>query len=117
LGLLAGLRQVLKMQLEVNEYTVRLQELAEEQHGPRLAPEAERLSRSQRQIVGEVEKLIVFLRQDGTTVAFPETLEFIREDMQLIAQRIAQSKVDRKITQAIQNDIIDSLEEMIAVFD
>jgi hypothetical protein len=37
--------------------------------------------------------------------------------MQLIAQRLAQSKVDRKITQAIQIDIIESLEEMIAVFD
>jgi hypothetical protein len=106
---------MLKRQREVHEGTVRLSR-AEEQRGRNLDNQAERLVKKELHIAGDVEKLIPLVREDGTTVGLLEVLETIHEDMQLVAHRLAESKVDR-ITQAIEIDIIEHLEEMLAIFD
>ena len=46
-------------------------------------------------------------------MAFPETIEQTREDMTQIASRLTSLKFG-KITQALQQDVIESLEEMLA---
>ena len=53
------------------------------------------------------------LREEGSSVAFPETVEQLRDDMVQVSERLAAAETDR-ITQGYEEDIIDALEEMIA---
>ena len=75
--------------------------------------EASRLSGRESQIVVEVDKARLLLREDGTAVAFPEAVGQMRDDMQQVVGRLAQAKVGR-ITQGIEEDIMAALKEMIA---
>ena len=53
----------------------------------------------------------MLLREDGTSVAFPEAVEQARDDMQQIAERLRPRKVDM-ITQGLEEDVIAALEEI-----
>ena len=108
----ARFRKMLQMQEEVYEGTVRLDKVppAERTHSHEI--EASRLSGRQSQIVVEVDKALLLLRDDGSAVAFPEAVEQMRDDMQQVVERLAQAKVG-KITQGIEEDIIAALKEMI----
>jgi hypothetical protein len=75
--------------------------------------EAGRLSRKESLIVVEVEKALGVLREEGSAVAFPEAVEQMRDDMEQVVAWLAAVKVDVK-TQAIEEDIMAALEEMIA---
>ncbi len=75
-----------------------------------------RLSRREAELVREAEKALVLLREDGTSVAFPETAEQIAADMQSITTRLASGDVNA-ITQTIELDVIAGLEDMIAAFE
>ena len=109
----ARFRKMLQMQEEVYEGTVRLDKVpaAERTHNHEI--EASRLSGKESQIVVEVDKAALLLREDGSAVAFPEAVEQMRDDMQQVVTRLAQTKVD-KITQGIEEDIIAALKDMIA---
>jgi hypothetical protein len=106
-------RKMLQMQEEVFEGTVRLDKIptAERTHNHEI--EASRLSGKESQIVVEVDKAAILLREEGSAVAFPEAVEQMRDDMQQVVTRLAQTKVD-KITQSIEEDIIAALKDMIA---
>ena len=71
-----------------------------------------RLSRKQRLIVHDADRALILLREDGTSVAFPEAVEQAREDMQAVANRLAEVKFG-EITQALEEDIIVALEELL----
>ncbi len=104
---------MLQMQEEVYEGTLRLDKIpvAERTHNQEI--EASRLSGKESQIVVEVDKADLLLREDGTAVAFPEAVEQMRDDMQQVVSRLAEAKVG-KITQGIEEDVIAALKEMIA---
>ena len=108
----ARFRKMLQMQQEVYEGTLRLDKVpsAERTHNHEI--ESSRLSGKQSQIVVEVDKALLVLREDGSAIAFPEAVEQIREDMQQVVQRLAQTKVGQ-VTQNIEEDIITALQEMI----
>ena len=78
--------------------------------------QAIRLSRREAELVREAEKALVLLREDGTSVAFPETASQIAADMQSVTTRLASGDVEA-ITQTIELDVIAGLEDMIAAFD
>jgi hypothetical protein len=108
----ARFRKMLQMQEEVYEGTVRLDKvpLAERTHNQEI--EASRLSSRQSQITVEIDKALLLLRDDGSAVAMLEAAGQIRDDMQQVAERLVQTKVD-KITQNIEEDIISALKEVI----
>jgi hypothetical protein len=56
------------------------------------------------------------LREEGSSVAFPEAVEQMRDDMRQVAERLAEVKVG-SITQALEQDIIAALEETIQAFE
>ena len=58
----------------------------------------------------------MLLREEGSSVAFPEAVEQMRDDMRQVAERLAAVKVD-KITQGLEKDIIAALEETIAALE
>jgi len=105
-------RKMLEMQLRVYESTIRLSKTPEENRTPAYDIQAGRLSGDERKIVVEADRALLLLKEEGSSVAFPEAVEQMREDMDQIANRLAAVKVGR-LTQGLEEDVISALEEMI----
>ncbi len=114
--LAARFRQMLELQNQVYEGTVRLDQVPEAQRDHDDEIEAARLSRQESQIVIEADKALLLLREEGSSVAFPEAVEQMRGDMRQVAERLGTIKVDA-ITQGLEQDIIAALEETIATLE
>jgi hypothetical protein len=110
--LAARFKKMLEWQIAVHEGTVRLDNVpqAERDHDDEI--ESARLSRQESQILHEADKALLLLREEGSSVAFPETIEQMRGDMQQVVEWLAAVKVD-KMTQVVEEDIIAALEETI----
>ncbi|MBN1589904.1 MAG: hypothetical protein JW888_10350 [Pirellulales bacterium] len=111
----ARFKKMLEMQQTVYKGTKRLDKVppAERRHEHEI--EASRLGRKQSLIVLEADKALLLLREDGSSVAFPEAVSQTRDDMQQVVLRLGRAKVG-PITQSIEEDIIAALEEMIEAF-
>jgi hypothetical protein len=71
-----------------------------------------KLSDDEKAIVTEASKAIQILEDEGSAVAFPEVFVQVREDMKNVQRRLG--VVDTgKVTQATEEDIINTLKEMI----
>jgi hypothetical protein len=114
--LAARFRKMLEAQVEVYEGTVRLDRVPLEQRDHNDEIEAARLSRQESLIVREADKAMLLLREVGSSVAFPEAVQQMREDMQQVTELLAEIKVDL-LTQSIEEDIIAALEETIAALE
>lgn len=114
--LAARFRKMLEMQTAIYDGTVRIDQVAAVQRTHDHEIESARLSREEVQLVHEVEKALSLLHEEGSSVAFPEAIDQMRDDMRQVAERLAAVKVD-KITQGIEQDIIAALEETIAALD
>jgi len=106
-------RKMLQMQREVYDGTVLLDKIPQGQWSRNNDIQSGRLSSRETEIVVEADKALLLLHEDGTSAAFAEATSQIRDDMQQVVGRLSQSKVG-KTTQAIEEDIIAALEEMIA---
>jgi hypothetical protein len=111
----ARFRKMLEMQVEVYEGTVRVARVPEADRTHNDEIEAGRLGRAERAVLEELRGAETLLREDGSSVAFPEAVAELRDDMEMVAGRLAESKVD-ELTQSTEQDIITALEEMIAAF-
>jgi len=114
--LAARFRKMLDLQTAIYDGTVKLDHVPEAQRTHDHEIESARLSRQESQIVFEVDKALLLLHDDGSSVAFPEAIEQMRDDMRQVTDRLAALKVE-KITQGIEKDIIAALEETIAAFE
>jgi hypothetical protein len=109
----ARFRKMLEEQIEIYDETQRLDKAAGRAAEHELEIACGRLSRKESLIVREADRALVLLREDGTSIAFPEAIEQARDDMQSIANRLRNSKVDL-ITQGLEEDVITALEEALA---
>jgi hypothetical protein len=114
--LAARFRKMLELQTAVYDGTVRLDKVPEAQRTHDHEIESARLSRQESQIVDEVNKALLLLHEDGSSVAFPEAIEQMRDDMRQVTERLAALKVE-KVTQGLEKDIIAALEETIAALE
>jgi hypothetical protein len=114
--LAARFRKMLEWQNAVYEATVRLDRVMPQDRNHDHEIEAARLSRQESQIVHEADKALLLLREDGSSVAFPEAVEQMRDDMRQVVERLAAQKVDA-LTQGLEQDIIAALEETIAALE
>ncbi|MCC7476246.1 MAG: hypothetical protein IT425_12690 [Pirellulales bacterium] len=114
--LAARFRRMLELQVAVYEGTVRVDKVPAAQRTHDHEIESARLSREESRIVHEVDKALALLREEGSSVAFPEAVEQMRDDMRQVVERLAATKVD-SLTQSIEQDIIAALEETIAALD
>lgn len=108
----ARLVKMLQWQRDVYEGTERLDRASTDGLSHEQEIVAGRLSSREAEIVTEADKALMLLRDDGSAVAMPEALSQAREDMQQVAGRLARAKVG-SVTQAIEEDIVVSLEEML----
>jgi len=114
LAMLEGrFRKMLDMQIQVYEGTKRVDRKPEPDRTRDDEIESGRLSRKESEIVGEADRALTLLRDEGSAVAMPEAVAEMRDDMEQIVVRLSQAKVN-EITQKIEEDVIAALEEMIA---
>ena len=113
LALLEGrFRGMLEKELKIQESTKNLSETPAAKRTRQFSVRAGKLSLDQRKVVLEVDKALTLLREEGSSVAFPEAAEQMRGDMDNVARRLSEQKVG-ELTQAIVAEIVSSLEEMI----
>ena len=70
------------------------------------------LSVEQEGIADDAAKALTLLKEEGSSVAFPQGVEQVRDDMLNIAHRLSANDVG-EFTQSVQKDVIESLEEMV----
>ena len=109
----ARFRKMLDEQIEVYDETKKLDAAAEKAPEHELEIASGRLARKETLIVREADRALLLLREDGTSTAFPEAIEQARDDMQSIAERLRETRVDL-ITQGLEEDVIAALEETLA---
>jgi hypothetical protein len=113
LALLEGrFRKMLEAQIRIYDDTVQLDRVPDDEKDARVPIPAGRLATEERKLVVEADRALNLLLDEGSSIAFPETVSQLRDDMQQVAERLDAANVGR-VTQGIEEDIIASLEEMI----
>ncbi len=107
------LRKMLEMQVKVFEETKRLQAIAGDKVDRQIEIRASNLSLEERKILAESERVQLLLREEGSSVAFPEAIAQMTSDIQSVVDRLAKADIG-KMTMAIEQEIITALEEMLA---
>ena len=108
----ARLQKILAQQKRVYAGTLSIDQVPEKERNSRHTARAVQLSREETMIGTEVDKAILMIKDEGSSVAFGEALTEVREDVQSVSYRLNQTKVGT-LTQEIEQDIISTLEEMI----
>jgi hypothetical protein len=108
----ARFQKMLAMQLMVYQGTVEIGKVDEGSRTGLHTNKAVKLARDEEQIVLEAGKALVLLREEGSSVAFPEAVEQMQQDMLTVSRLLERTKVD-ELTQGIEQDIIEQLEEII----
>ncbi|MEX1228911.1 MAG: hypothetical protein WEB58_01650 [Planctomycetaceae bacterium] len=108
----ARFQRMLALQTAVYTGTVALHKNASEEQTARHHTRSIKLARDEDVIIMEAEKALTLLRDEGTSVAFPEAVEQIRDDMTLVARRLGRAQTDAQ-TVGYEEDIIAALKEMI----
>ena len=107
------LRKMAAMQTEVFGKTKTLAATPKAQRDRATDLKAGDLSFREKKITLEADRAMLLLREEGSSVAFPEVVASIRADTTRVADRLAKSRIDA-VTQGIESDILAALEEMIA---
>ena len=108
----ARVRRMLAMQQRVIDATSDLAKTPRSQRDRRTDLEAGKLVVQQKLITAEADRALLLLREEGSSVAFPEVMTQIRGDSETVVDRLARTEIDQ-LTGAIQSDIAAALEEMI----
>ena len=104
--------KMLEIQTRIHEGTIDLSKTNIQEWKSRHFDRARELSREEETLVLEVTKSLALLREEGTSVAFPEALEDIRADMQTVSQRLENNQV-AELTQSIERDILEAIQELL----
>ena len=113
LSMLEGrFRKMLEREIKVRDKTKSMDSVPPEQRLADFEIKAGKLSSEQSSIATEASRALLLLREDGSSIAFPQTVEEMKLDMEQVAARLARSKVS-KITIEIENDIIETLGNLI----
>lgn len=107
------LRKMAQMQGKVLDDTKTLAAVPEAQRDRQIDLRAGNLAFDEKKIVLEADRAMLLLREEGSSVAFPEVMAQVRSDMQRVAERLTATKID-VVTVGIQEDVLAALEEMIA---
>jgi len=108
----ARFQQMLAMQIKVYDGTRAIDKTAAADRSGQHSTRALQLARNEEEIAIEATKALTLLRDEGTAIAFPEAVEQMRDDMRIVITRLERTEVG-ELTQSIEKEIIDALEEMI----
>jgi len=105
-------RKMLQRELKVREETQKLDSIPSASRKADFEINAGKLATEQTSIATDASRALLLLREDGTSVAFPQTVEDMIEDMQQVASRLSLAKVGT-VTIEIESDVIDTLNYLI----
>lgn len=108
----ARFRDMLLKQETVNNATLAIHAVDAEHRTDRHRNRAVELARNEDEITLLASKALTLLKEEGSSIAFPEAVEQIRDDMQTIARRLDRVDVG-EITQNIEQDTVESLKEIL----
>ena len=108
----ARFRDMLLRQEAVNNGTLAIHAVPLDKRSDRHRNRAVELARNEDEISLLAAKALTLLKEEGSSVAFPEAVEQIREDMLTVARRLERADVG-EITQNIEADIVESLKEIL----
>lgn len=108
----ARLRAMAAAQSKVLDETIELAQLPILQRNRQTDLKAGDLAFEEKKITLDADRALLLLREEGSSVAFPEVILQIRDDTSRIAERLGKTKIDI-VTQGIQEDVLAALEEMI----
>lgn len=112
----ARFRKMLEMQVAVFEGTKKLDAIPADERTREADVQAGRLGGDEAKIAVEAEKALQLLTEEGSSVAFPATVEQMTDDMRQTSERLNQGKTDA-ITQALEEEIIATLEELLEALE
>ena len=104
--------EMLRMQEAVYRDTQGLHAVPVASRGQAEQIESGRLSREEALIREAADKALTVLKEEGSAVAFPRTVEQLRDDVSEVVDLLAATKVD-ELTLAIEEDVIATLKELI----
>lgn len=109
-------KAMLARQLEINKGTQRLDELGQSQW--QRADQLELADHAQKQlwVSEEADKALYILKEEGTTVVFPQIVEHLREDAAEAARLLSAANTGAT-TRAIQESIATTLKELIEAIE
>ncbi len=107
------LRKMAAMQSKILDDTVALAATPKSQRDRQTDLKAGDLAFEEKKVSLEADRAMLLLREEGSSVAFPEVVLQIRVDAARVTDFLAETKIDA-INQGIQKDILAALEEMIA---
>jgi hypothetical protein len=112
----ARLREIKQIQENVWKGTIDLDRRPPSQRTRTDEQRSVQLSRNENQVATGLDQVLAILIEDGTAVAFPETMEQLARDAESVEGSLARFQTGPDIQQ-IEKDIIDTLDEMIAALD
>ncbi|MDB4743222.1 hypothetical protein OAF98_01940 [Planctomicrobium sp.] len=112
----ARFQNMLRRQLQINSETKRLDEIPKESRPQQsYASKTNEARKEQEDNAIDAEKALNLLREEGSSVAFPEAVEQMNKNMQVVVSRLANEDTG-KTTQLVEVLIVETLEEMIDAF-
>ena len=108
----ARFRDMLLRQEAVSNGTLAIHVVPVDKRSDRHRNRAVELARNEDEISLLAAKALTLLKEEGSSVAFPEAVEQIRDDMLTVARRLERADVG-EITQNIEADIVESLKEIL----
>ena len=108
----ARFAKMLVMQLQIHVDTVALSKTPTNAWTVKHFGRARELSVEEATIADEAAKALKLLKEEGSSVAFPQGVEQVRDDMLTISTRLSGNEVGT-FTQSVERDVIESLEEMV----
>lgn len=108
----ARFQEMLRVQLQINAETERLEKVAPENRESRHTAKATDLARDQKENALEADRALLLLKEEGSSVAFPEAVEQMRDSMMTVAGRLDRADTG-ETTQLIEQIIVETLDEMI----
>lgn len=110
----ARFQNMLRRQQHINKETVRLDEIASAERAKQnVASQIDTLRKEQEDNAIEAEKAARLLKDEGSSVAFPEAVEQMHGNMQVVVSRLSKQDIG-KTTQLVEHLIVETLEEMIS---
>ncbi len=105
-------RRMLEMQGRVLDQSKRLLSAASPQDNRQIEIQASKLSVDERKILMEGQKALLLLQDEGSSMAFPEAVQQMNDDIASVVESLSQARVDSTII-ATQEEIMAALEELI----
>ncbi len=105
-------QKMLRLQLQINAETVRLEKIPEPERNPAHFDKCSEASRQQQENRLEADKTLNLLKEEGSSVAFPEAVEQMIGNMKTISNLLDKANTG-DTTQLLEQIVLETLEEII----